>query len=205
MEASDVDGDGDEDLVYCTQYGFGGVDFPAPQATLMKTVIDGVLNANLPWGLVLTGAAFALVAELLGVPSLAFAVGIYLPLELSVPIFAGGLIAAAAERWNARVADPAVRERNARLGMLTAAGLITGEALVGIFLAIPIVLSGDAGVLALADEPFGGTPGLVVVAALGWWVYRSASRPMLLRLALTRLRLLLGLLKKQTYTRGRYP
>jgi putative OPT family oligopeptide transporter len=160
----------------------------APQAMLMASVARGVFGGGLPWAMVgigvVIGAAIIALDEQLKkreakwrAPVLAVAVGIYLPLELSVPIFAGGLIAAAAERWNARVADPAVRERNARLGMLTAAGLITGEALVGIFLAIPIVLSGDAGVLALADEPFGGTPGLVVVAALGWWVYRSASRP----------------------------
>jgi len=109
-------------------------------------------------------------------PVLAVAVGIYLPLELAVPIFFGGLIAAAVERWNASNPDPAARERNSRIGMLTAAGLITGEALVGIFLAIPIVLTGDPGVLAIAAEPWGGIPGLIVMAALGGWMYKASTR-----------------------------
>ncbi len=159
----------------------------APQAMLMASVAKGVFGAGLPWNMVAIGvgigALIIAVDEYLKkrktkwhAPVLAVAVGIYLPLELSVPIFAGGLIAAAAERWNARHSDPAVRERNARIGMLTAAGLITGEALVGIFLAIPIVLSGDAGVLAIAHEPLGGAPGLIVVAALGWWMYKAATR-----------------------------
>ncbi|MGB5621565.1 MAG: oligopeptide transporter, OPT family [Gammaproteobacteria bacterium] len=159
----------------------------APQAMLMASVAKGVFGAGLPWNMVAIGVGIGAVIIAIDeylkkretkwhAPVLAVAVGIYLPLELSVPIFAGGLIAAAAERLNARHADPAARERNARIGMLTAAGLITGEALVGIFLAIPIVLSGDAGILAIADEPFGGTPGLIVVAALGWWMYKAATR-----------------------------
>ncbi len=159
----------------------------APQAMLMASVAKGVFGEGLPWNMVAIGVGIGAVIIALDeylkkretkwhAPVLAVAVGIYLPLELSVPIFAGGLVAAAAERWNARVSDPDLRERNARIGMLTAAGLITGEALVGIFLAIPIVLSGDAGVLAVAHEPLGGSPGLIVVAALGWWMYRSATR-----------------------------
>jgi uncharacterized oligopeptide transporter (OPT) family protein len=107
---------------------------------------------------------------------LAVAVGIYLPLELSVPIFLGGLIAHAAERSLADRSE-ADRERSMRLGILAAAGLITGEALVGIFLAIPIVLSGRPDVLAISDEPLGGAPGLLVMAGIAIWVYRVATRP----------------------------
>jgi putative OPT family oligopeptide transporter len=158
----------------------------APQATLMASVAEGVFGAGLPWGMVgigaILGAAIILVDEYLKrigakwhAPVLAVAVGIYLPLELSVPIFLGGLIAHFAER--ALAGRPqAERERGMRLGMLTAAGLITGEALLGILLAVPIVISGQPDVLAIGHEPFGGTPGLAIVAVIAFWMYRSASR-----------------------------
>ena len=159
----------------------------APQATLMASVAQGVFGAGLPWGMVAIGAVIGTV--IIGVdeylkkidapwhaPVLAVAVGIYLPLELSVPIFLGGLIAHAAERSLADRSE-ADRERSMRLGILAAAGLITGEALVGIFLAIPIVLSGRPDVLAISDEPLGGAPGLLVMAGIAIWVYRVATRP----------------------------
>ncbi|MGD9257782.1 MAG: oligopeptide transporter, OPT family, partial [Gammaproteobacteria bacterium] len=159
----------------------------APQATLMASVAQGVFGAGLPWKMVAIGAVIG--AVIIGVdeylkkidapwhaPVLAVAVGIYLPLELSVPIFLGGLVAHAAERSLADRSE-ADRERSMRLGILAAAGLITGEALVGIFLAIPIVLSGRPDVLAISDEPLGGAPGLLVMAGIAIWVYRVATRP----------------------------
>ncbi len=79
-------------------YTFGSPELPAPQATLMKTVIDGVLSGSLPWGLVGTGSAFSLCAILAGLPGLAFAVGIYLPLGSLTPIFVGGLVRRAGRR-----------------------------------------------------------------------------------------------------------
>ena len=75
-------------------YGIGSAELAAPQATLMATVIDGVLTQSLPWALVFVGIAIAVVIELLGVPSLPFAVGLYLPLALTTPIFTGGVV-----RW----------------------------------------------------------------------------------------------------------
>jgi putative OPT family oligopeptide transporter len=158
----------------------------APQATLMASVAEGVFGAGLPWGMVglgaLIGAAIIAVDEHLKktgaawhAPVLAVAVGIYLPLELSVPIFLGGLVAHFVER---KVASrpAAERERASRLGVLAAAGLITGEALLGIFLAVPIVMTGQPDVLAIAHEPLGGTPGLVIMAAIAFWMYRTGSR-----------------------------
>jgi putative OPT family oligopeptide transporter len=158
----------------------------APQATLMASVAGGVFGAGLPWGMVglgaLIGVAIIAVDEHLKktgaawhAPVLAVAVGIYLPLELSVPIFLGGLIAHFVER---KVASrpAAERERASRLGVLAAAGLITGEALLGIFLAVPIVMTGQPDVLAIAHEPLGGTPGLVIMAAIAFWMYRTGSR-----------------------------
>ena len=167
-----------------TAYGMGPPtaeqpeSLAAPQATLMASVASGVLGGDLPWGIVAVGAALA--AGIVGidvmlqrrgsavrVPVLAVAVGIYLPLELSVPIAAGGAIAALA----ARAGAPAGK------GMLFAAGLITGEALVGIFLAIPIGITGDSAVLALpSDWRFGTIAGLAMLLGVMLLLYRSATQ-----------------------------
>jgi len=163
-------------LLLGSQYGFGGVDFPAPQATLMKTVIDGVLNANLPWGLVLTGAAFAIVAELLGVPSLAFAVGIYLPLSTMTPVFLGGCVRALVERRSRGAEGDAASKAGSGQGVLLASGLIAGEGLTGIGTAAAALILGKR------PEGFGfaftGTTGSVVSLAalglLGFLLYRTA-------------------------------
>ncbi|NJL28308.1 MAG: oligopeptide transporter, OPT family, partial [Thermoanaerobaculia bacterium] len=164
-------------LLIGSEYGFGGADFPAPQATLMKTVIDGVLAANLPWGLVLTGAAFALVAELVGIPSLAFAVGIYLPLSTMTPVFIGGCIRALVDKASAKREAASGKAKGTEGGVLFASGLIAGEGLMGIGIAAAAV------VLGRRPEGFGfeltGTLGSVVslgaLAALGFWLYRTAT------------------------------
>jgi putative OPT family oligopeptide transporter len=135
---------------------------PAPQATLMAAVAGGVFRGGLPWGMVAWGAgiAIAIIAADLWLarrhasfrmPVLAVAVGIYLPLELSVAIFIGGLVAWAAGTEGAR-----------HDGLLFAAGLITGEALVGVVLAVPIVLAGDPDVLAPWGRFTSPWPGLVL-------------------------------------------
>jgi len=113
-------------------YGFGTVDLPAPQAMLMKTVIDGVLSAQLPWALVFIGAAFALVVEMLGIPSLPFAVGMYLPVSTMTPIFAGGLLRRFIER---RYRGDAHLARRREGGILFSSGLIAGEGLLGVGIA----------------------------------------------------------------------
>jgi hypothetical protein len=108
---------------------------------------------------------------------LAVAVGIYLPLELSVPIFAGGLIAHLVERRLGTSGASDDGERAKRNGMLFAAGLITGEALMGIFIAVPIVSSGRGDVLALPlNLQFGEWLGLAIVGALAAWLYATGSR-----------------------------
>jgi putative OPT family oligopeptide transporter len=156
----------------------------APQATLMASVAKGMFGGELPWGMIgigaLIGVAIILFDEFLKrsnapfrSPVLAVAVGIYLPLELSVPIFAGGLIAYLVERRLGVHGETPESERAKRNGVLFAAGLITGEALMGIFIAIPIVMSGRADVLALGDSlQFGEWLGLLVVGALAVWLYR---------------------------------
>ena len=110
-------------------FTFGSPELPAPQATLMKTVIDGVLAGSLPWGLVGTGSALSLSAMLAGLPGLAFAVGIYLPLGSLTPIFLGGLIR--------RIVDArrAVGAGESDPGVLAASGMIAGEGLAGVAIA----------------------------------------------------------------------
>jgi putative OPT family oligopeptide transporter len=110
-------------------------------------------------------------------PVLAVAVGIYLPLELSTPIFAGGLVAELATRWHTRRspnADPELLKQN---GLLFSAGLIAGEAIVGVLIAIPIVVSGDADVLAVAASMQPGQwAGIAALTVFGWWLHRVATR-----------------------------
>jgi len=161
----------------------------APQATLMASVAKGMFGGELPWGMIQIGAvigvAIILVDQYLKrrnapfrAPVLAVAVGIYLPLELSVPIFLGGLIAWLVEGKLGIRGESAQAERARQNGILFAAGLITGEALMGIFIAIPIVMSGRADVLALGEGlQFGEWLGLAVVGALALALYRvGASR-----------------------------
>ncbi|MFN7118832.1 MAG: OPT family oligopeptide transporter [Saprospiraceae bacterium] len=105
---------------------------PAPQATLMATVIKGLLSQNLPWGLVISGMALAAVIELCGVSSLAFAVGAYLPLSTTTPIFVGGLVKWLVSRRN----KSAEEESDAGPGALFSSGLIAGGAITGIIVAI---------------------------------------------------------------------
>ncbi len=156
----------------------------APQATLMASVAKGMFGGDLPWGMIgigaLIGVTIIVVDEYLKrrnapfrAPVLAVAVGIYLPLELSVPIFIGGLLAYLVERRLGMHGETPESERAKRNGILFAAGLITGEALMGIVIAIPIVTSGRADVLALGETmQFGEMLGLAVVAALAVWLYR---------------------------------
>jgi len=110
-------------------YTFGSADLPAPQATLMKTVIEGVLAGALPWGLVGTGAALSISAILMGLPGLAFAVGIYLPVATLTPIFVGGIVRHVVE---ARRRGPGP-ESDA--GVLASSGMIAGEGLAGVAIA----------------------------------------------------------------------
>jgi putative OPT family oligopeptide transporter len=108
---------------------------PAPQATLMATVIKGLLSQNLPWGLVLTGMGIAAVVELCGISSLAFAVGAYLPLSSTTPIFLGGLVRWLADRKSKSASD---QEQEIGPGALFSSGLIAGGALTGILIAFLI-------------------------------------------------------------------
>lgn len=152
-------------------YGFGTKELAAPQATLMKLVIEGVMNANLPWGLVFVGAASALVVELLGVPALPFAVGLYLPIHLSTPIMIGGLIRGVLEK---KEKDPELLTKKSESGILYASGLIAGEGLIGIIIAVFVT----GGITFSLKEPLFGPLGalLCFVALAATLVYFAFFR-----------------------------
>jgi putative OPT family oligopeptide transporter len=118
---------------------FGSADLPAPQAMLMKTVVEGVLQANLPWGLVLAGASLSLVATLLGIPALPFAVGIYLPVSAMTPVFLGGCLRSLTEYLAKRKGEE-VRSRTDK-GVLLGSGLIAGEGIMGVAMAVYAVIT----------------------------------------------------------------
>lgn len=119
-------------------WGFGSAELPAPQAALMKLVVEGVMGGNLPWILVLVGAAIAVMIEILGIPVLPFCIGIYLPIHLSAGIMAGGLVRAYVEKKK----HPSDKEKDASIsrGMLYTSGMIAGEGIVGILLALLAIL-----------------------------------------------------------------
>jgi putative OPT family oligopeptide transporter len=112
-------------------YTFGSRDIPAPQATLMKTIIEGVLAGALPWGLVLSGVGLAITALLCSISPLAFAIGVYLPLATMAAIFLGGCVRAFSER-GAKAQD---KKESADPGILAASGLVAGEGLAGVVVA----------------------------------------------------------------------
>ena len=158
-------------------YGFGTEEIPAPQATLMKTVVDGVLQANLPWSLVLIGASFAIVAELLSVPSLPFAVGIYLPLSTMSPVFVGGIIRRIVEAHRER-REESIAAKQTKAGVLLSSGLIAGEGIMGVLIAAYAFFVGKKP----GGLPFGvhGTAGEIVSFAvfllLGFFLFRVATK-----------------------------
>ena len=118
--------------------GLGGAELPAPQAVLMKLVIDGVLDQNLPWVLIFIGVGIGLVASLFKIPVLAFAVGVYLPLSTMAAVFLGGLM-----RYLLTRAQPAAEaERRREQGVLFGSGLVGGGGLTGVLLALWVGLRG---------------------------------------------------------------
>lgn len=116
-----------------TAWGFGETGLEAPQATMMKIIIEGVMDGNLPWALLISGACIAVVAEILKIPVLPFAIGIYLPVQLNVCIMAGGVIRLAFDKLKT---DENEKESIVSDGILFSSGMIAGEGLMGIALAL---------------------------------------------------------------------
>ena len=124
-------------------WGYGSAELPAPQATLMKMIVEGVMGGNLPWNLVFAGAFIGIVVEVLGIPVLPFAVGLYLPIHLSVPMMIGGAV-----RWfleKKKNMDEKKKKSMVENGVLYCSGLIAGEGLVGILLAVFAIIPAGSG------------------------------------------------------------
>ena len=119
-------------------WSYGSSAIPAPQATLMKMVVEGVMGGNLPWVLVFAGVGIAVVVEILGIPVLPFAVGLYLPIYLSTPMIVGGLIRLYFDKKKGESEEE--KKRKVENGVLYSSGLIAGEGLVGILLAVCAVI-----------------------------------------------------------------
>ncbi len=121
-------------------WGFGSDELAAPQATLMKMIIEGVMDANLPWGLVIVGVFIAIAVEIVGIPVLPFAIGIYLPVHLNACIMVGGLVRLVLDKIKRKE-----EEKKAIIndGILFCSGMIAGEGLVGILLALLAVVGVD--------------------------------------------------------------
>ncbi len=145
-----------------TAWGFGTDALAAPQATLMKMIIEGVMDGNLPWGLVFIGVFIAIAVEIIGIPVLPFAIGIYLPVHLNACIMVGGLVRLAFDKMKKEEKEKTAIVND---GILFCSGMIAGEGLVGIALALLAVFGIDkiidiSGFLNLSDP-------VAKIAALG--------------------------------------
>jgi putative OPT family oligopeptide transporter len=172
-------------LLLGSAFTFGSPELPAPQATLMKTVIEGVLSGVLPWGLVGAGAALSLAAMLAGLPGLAFAVGIYLPVASLTPIFLGGL--------TRRIVESRRKEKAAEsdAGVLASSGMIAGEGIAGVALAFLLAAKarwpGSSFSQTLSDwhfaergfahlhGPLGVVLGCALVAGVATFLYKAGT------------------------------
>lgn len=176
-------------------YGFAGAAgagekaLSAPQANLMASIAKGVFAGNLPWTMIFIGmvvAAVIIACDLwlkarnsaFRLPILAVAIGIYLPFQLSVAIFLGGLLHFAAGRVRRSMAPKTEFEKEGGMGLLAASGLITGEALIGILLAIPYVLPGVKDKMPLVKNAglVGDIAGVVCLLGICWLLYRAAIK-----------------------------
>jgi len=152
----------------------------APQANVMSAIVQGVMTGNLPWIYVIVGAMIALTVELLGIPSLPFSIGLYLPLDLSTPIMAGGLIALIVRKISG--SEEIARKREER-GVLFGSGLIAGDALIGVMIAFVIALWGKyrgfyeahEGLTLSLSGSFGPWLGLIAFASICFFLYRSTK------------------------------
>ncbi len=162
-----------------TPGGLGGPELPAPQGVLMKLVIDGVLDQNLPWAFIFVGVGIAIAASLFRIPVLAFAVGVYLPLSTMGAVFLGGLL-----RWLLTRKQPEEdAERRREKGVLFGSGLVGGGGLTGVVLAVYVVARGGEPIAGIAPDISNaaaqGIAALTITAILGgiaWYATRPDTR-----------------------------
>ncbi len=158
--------------------GFGGDELPAPQASLMKLIVEGVMRGNLPWELVIAGAFIAVLIEILGLPVLPFAIGVYLPVQLNACIMVGGIIRLIFDKLKRKDKDEVVNR-----GILFSSGMIAGEGLVGIALAALAVFGIDKKIslnnyLSAGMRDIGGLLvfGLIILSFLFFTVFKKQKK-----------------------------
>lgn len=149
-------------------YGFGSDKLAAPQATMMKMIIEGVMNGTLPWTLIFIGAFIAVTIEILGLQALPVSIGLYLPFELTATIMLGGLVRKYAE------AGSGGQDKDSGKAILFCSGLIAGEGLVGVLLAILTVAGLTERINLSAVVPAGNIPSLLLIILLTAVVFRAA-------------------------------
>lgn len=152
-------------------WGYGTDKIPAAQATMMKLLVEGIMDANLPWALILIGVCVAIVAEILQVPVMPFAVGMYLPFSLSAGIMAGGAVRFIVEKIKG--SDEEKKERTDR-GVLFTSGLIAGEGIMGIVLAILAVAGVDSVIKLKTSLPQFAS--LIIFILLLFYLYRTCMK-----------------------------
>ena len=160
-------------------YGIGSSDLPAPQAVLMTNVANGVFAGNLEWGMIYAGAILGIIIILIDqyqayrkadfrVPILAVAIGIYLPIELTLPIFIGGMLN--------HIASKTASDDGKNNGLLVASGLITGEALMAIFIAVPLFFDKNYWPSLALSSPFDDLVGLAIISIILYRLYLVARK-----------------------------
>ncbi|MBQ2890435.1 MAG: oligopeptide transporter, OPT family [Clostridia bacterium] len=165
-----------------TAWGFGSEEIAAPQATLMKMIVEGVMEGQLPWALVFIGVFIAVIVEILGIPVLPFAIGIYLPVQLNACIMIGGLIRLGVDKLKRDENEKKIITNN---GILFCSGMIAGEGLVGILLALFAVfgidkvfnLSAMLGIPAVVSEILGlALLAVIILTVLKFSVWKKKSK-----------------------------
>ncbi|HBV68566.1 MAG TPA: peptide transporter, partial [Clostridiales bacterium] len=163
-------------LLLHSAYGISSEQVTAPQVTLMKLIVEGIMTGKLPWTLVIIGAVIALFCALAGLPILAVALGIYLPITLNTAIFFGGLIRKFVElRFKAHEAN---RDDAVERGTLIASGLVAGDAITGIIIGVFAALNLSIDVLSgvITNDALRNLVSLVIFAALAAWLYSYSCR-----------------------------
>jgi len=160
-------------------YGIGSSDLPAPQAVLMTSVANGVFSGNLEWGMIYAGGILGILIIMLDqyqlrrgaefrVPILAVAIGIYLPIELTLPIFVGGML----NHFAGKTASDSGKNN----GLLLASGLITGEALMAIFIAVPLFYDKNFWPEYALPSPYNDLVGFALIATIIYGLYKVAKK-----------------------------
>jgi putative OPT family oligopeptide transporter len=165
-------------LLLNSAYGIGGKDIAAPQATIMSMIVKGIMSSQLPWALLFIGMVFGVMCELMKIPVLPFALGLYLPIHLSAGVVIGGIVRVLVDRKFKK--DPELLKAHTEKGILLASGLVAGDALMGILIAVFAICKFD-GTLAvglkwfptIANSPWTST---LMVVVLCVWMYKLSTR-----------------------------